>query len=144
MNLRRIKFRLWMLEIPVWLAGLLWVMSAGADRLPPNLQQPLPSSSSQQVQDPLGGAARPRTQAAYGRLPLGFESNQGQADASIRFLSRTAGAALFFTSNEVVLQLGEGSSSRSTARTSPQTATQTRIRMHLLGSHRNPVILAEE
>ena len=104
MKSARFKLRFWMLEIAVWIAGLLWAMSAGADNLqlqPLDQNKLLPSSQSQLVQDPLGGAARARTQAAYGRLPLGFESNQGQADPSIRFLSRSPSAALFFKNNEV-------------------------------------------
>lgn len=114
MKLTRFKLRLWMLEIPVWVAGLLWAMSAGADSLPSNgldvsLNKPLQSSPSRLVQDPLGGAARARMQAAYGRLPLGFEPNQGQADPSIRYLSRSTSADIFLERNEVVLQWRSGS-----------------------------------
>ncbi|HEV2492825.1 MAG TPA: SBBP repeat-containing protein [Terriglobia bacterium] len=48
---------------------------------------------------------------AYGRLPLSFEPNVGQAGSapdSVKFLSRGAGYALFLTSNEAVLALGGG------------------------------------
>ena len=44
MKLSRLKFKLWMLEIPVWIVGLLWAMSAGADSLPSD--RPLKKSSS--------------------------------------------------------------------------------------------------
>ena len=36
-------------------------------------------------------AARGRAIRDYGRLPLGFEENRGQADADVRFLSRAEG-----------------------------------------------------
>jgi beta-propeller repeat-containing protein len=40
---------------------------------------------------------------SYGRLPLGFEANQGQTDARVKFLSRGAGYTLFLTRDEAVL-----------------------------------------
>ena len=42
---------------------------------------------------------------AYGKLPLSFEANHGQADHSVKFLSRTGGYSLFLTENEAVLTL---------------------------------------
>jgi Beta-propeller repeat len=39
----------------------------------------------------------------YGRLPLVFESNQGQADPSVKFLARVKGGTLFLTDREAVL-----------------------------------------
>ena len=41
---------------------------------------------------------RPRSAAAFGRLPLHFEANVGQAEPKVRFLGRGSGYALFFTS----------------------------------------------
>ncbi len=49
------------------------------------------------------GAAR--VPAAFGRLPLLFEKNQGQFDPSVRFLSRSQGASLVLKSDEAVLEL---------------------------------------
>ena len=148
MKLSRLKFKLWMLEIPVWIVGLLWAMSAGADSLPSDgrLSKSLQSSPSRLVQDPLGGAARARMQAAYGRLPLGFESNQGQADQSIRFLSRSTSGGLFFKSNEVVLQLRESLRSPLTVANSKDVApeAQTRIRLQWLGANPDTEVLGDE
>ena len=45
------------------------------------------------------------TPAPYGQLPLQFESNQGQTDSHVRFLSRGRGYTLFLTGNEAVLSL---------------------------------------
>lgn len=41
----------------------------------------------------------------YGRLPLRFEANQGQADTEARFVSRGPGYGLFLTSKGAVLSL---------------------------------------
>ena len=41
----------------------------------------------------------------YGKLPLSFEANQGQADARVKFLSHTSGYSLFLTGDEAVLTL---------------------------------------
>jgi hypothetical protein len=60
---------------------------------------------------PAAAAAVPRTTAAmqlgesYGRLPLSFEANRGQADAQVRFLSQGRGYTLFLAAREVVLCL---------------------------------------
>jgi hypothetical protein len=43
----------------------------------------------------------------YGKLPLSFEANTGQADKSVKFLSRGSGYGLFLTGNEAVLELLE-------------------------------------
>ncbi|MHB8728224.1 MAG: DUF7948 domain-containing protein [Sulfuricaulis sp.] len=42
---------------------------------------------------------------AFGRLPLSFELNQGQTDASVKFLTRSTGHTEFFTPRETVLVL---------------------------------------
>ena len=50
-------------------------------------------------------AARGRVMASYGKLPLSFESNQGQSDGRVKFLSRGSGYTLFLTAKEAVLAL---------------------------------------
>jgi Beta-propeller repeat len=58
------------------------------------------------LQASASGPARPsRIVAAYGRLPLSFEANRGQADAQVKFLSRGSGYSLYLTSTEAVLRL---------------------------------------
>jgi hypothetical protein len=52
-----------------------------------------------------GASAQAR--ARYGKLPLSFESNRGQSDSSVRFLSRGSGYSLFLTSSEAVLVLSQ-------------------------------------
>lgn len=43
----------------------------------------------------------------YGRLPLAFEQNQGQADTHIRFISHGAGTVVLLADTETVLVSGE-------------------------------------
>ena len=42
-----------------------------------------------------GPQAQARILDGYGKLPLSFEANHGQADARVKFLSRTGGYSLF-------------------------------------------------
>jgi hypothetical protein len=49
--------------------------------------------------------AQGRTLDQYGKLPLSFEANHGQADGQVKFLSRTGGYTVFLTGNEAVLAL---------------------------------------
>jgi hypothetical protein len=44
-------------------------------------------------------------QENYGKLPLSFETNQGQTDSRVKFLSHGGGYTLFLTADEVVLNL---------------------------------------
>jgi len=44
---------------------------------------------------------------AYGKLPLHFERNEGQAHAHIKFLSHGRGYGLFLTSSEALLSLSK-------------------------------------
>ncbi len=41
----------------------------------------------------------------YGKLPLSFEANAGQADKSVKFLSRGSGYGIYLTGDEAVLAL---------------------------------------
>ncbi|GEM_PF-2682375 len=50
-------------------------------------------------------AAKPRMIENYGKLPLAFEANQGQADEQVKFLARGSGYTLFLAANEAVLAL---------------------------------------
>jgi hypothetical protein len=46
---------------------------------------------------------------AYGKLPMTFEANQGQTDATVKYLARGSGYSLFLTPNEAVLSLSTAS-----------------------------------
>ena len=105
--------------------------------------QTLPAPSSTEIPKP----ARFRLKAAYGKLPLHFEPNQGQADPQANFLSRGNGYTLFLTPTGAVLALRmpkekpgaqsrEFGSSRSVA-PAPQSTV---IRMRLLGASPSPEV----
>jgi len=48
-------------------------------------------------------ARKARFIEVYQKLPLSFEANQGQADGTVKFLSRGSGYTLFLTPTEAVL-----------------------------------------
>src|SRR5436190_8056722 len=50
-------------------------------------------------------AAEAQAAESYGKLPLSFEPNLGQADPSVKFLSRGSGYNLFLTPSELLLAL---------------------------------------
>src|SRR5215207_483311 len=54
---------------------------------------------------PTSAGARARSVETYGRLPLRFEANRGQAGGGVRFLSRGSGYTLFLTGGGAVLRL---------------------------------------
>ena len=77
----------------------------------------------------------PRTaikQNAFANLPLVFESNQGQSDSEVKFLSRGSGYGLFLTANQAVLTLQH--SALSTQRSAGEVSV---VRMALDGSNAN-------
>jgi len=53
------------------------------------------------------GPATPTVAAKYGRLPLSFEANEGQADQRVNFLARGQGYGFYLTANEAVLALSK-------------------------------------
>ncbi len=75
---------------------------------------------------------QPEFVAAYGKLPLAFEANQGQTDPQVKFLARGRGYTLFLTATEAVLRL---------AGTRDQAHV---VRMKLLGANPSPVVAGLE
>ena len=73
--------------------------------------------------------AHARLLESYGRLPLHFESNQGQVDSQVKFLARGSGYSLFLTPTEAVLAL------RDRGRSSPAV-----LRLKLAGANPRPDI----
>jgi len=99
-------------------------------------------------------AAGAEVRTVHGRRPLAFEINDGQVDASVKFLARGRGYTLHLTATEAVLALRpprpggarEGSRSRTDMRDrldslpatgEPAPATST-VRMRLLGASAAP------
>jgi uncharacterized protein (TIGR03437 family) len=96
-------------------------------------------------------AARAVVDANYGKLPLSFEINRGQADKQVKFLARAGGSSLLLTNNEAVLTLSREEKSKGAKKAeqrfpldeSPHRITST-IRMKLLNANPNPRIVGME
>ena len=56
---------------------------------------------------PAMSGAQAQLVASFGKLPLSFEANQGQADGRVKFLSHGHRYAMFLTRDETVLELQE-------------------------------------
>jgi hypothetical protein len=84
----------------------------------------------------------------YGKLPLHFEPNQGQAQKDVKFLSRGAGYSLYLTADEAVLVLAKPNpDAKSDARTTrgrhdaPMMQAQSfALRMRLVGATLAPPV----
>jgi Bacterial Ig-like domain (group 3)/Beta-propeller repeat len=69
-----------------------------ASIVPPGVVSPIPASQPD-------NKAEARILDSYGKLPLSFEANKGQADAKVKFMSRTGAYSLFLTGDEAVFTL---------------------------------------
>ena len=80
-------------------------------------------------QQPASATTKARAAENYGKLPLSFEPNRGQAEPTVQFLSREAGYTLFLTGDEAVLALR-------TSNASPeQNSSVSALRLHLDGAN---------
>ena len=80
--------------------------------------------------------AKSRARAAYVKMPLSFEVNQGQTSEQVKFLSRGSGHTLFLTATEAVLVLRQ---------TEPGTQGKdqtigTTLRMQLVDANPDPAV----
>src|SRR3989441_930914 len=89
-------------------------------------------------------ASKPQVLAAYGKLPLSFEANQGQTEPQVKFLSRGSGYTLFLTPTEAVLTLtkadayGKSRISGEATIVEPEKRAGTVLRIRLLGANPAP------
>ena len=85
----------------------------------------------------------------YGRVPLAFEPNLGQANPEAKFLARGAGYELFLTPKESVFVLNTGEKKSDTAKQKsglrPGTSSHGAavLRMRLLGANKNVVLTSQ-
>ena len=80
-------------------------------------------------------ASHSETAAKYGKLPLSFEANQGQAAAGVRFLSRGSGYGLDLTDSGAILSLTHQKSLRGKLKGPAKKLTSTdTIRLQLVGA----------
>jgi hypothetical protein len=92
----------------------------------------------------------PKLLAAYGKLPLRFEENQGQTDSEVRFISHGSGYELFLTPQDAVLALHNSAPQAGSARqrlialrdsrTARSAERSSAVRIHLAGTNSAPRI----
>jgi hypothetical protein len=92
--------------------------------------------------------------AAYGKLPLAFEKNEGQTANNVRYTSHGQGYSLFLTTQEAVLLLQHsnprnistirGAATMRDSRSAGQAEKTSVIRMHLEGASASPQVDASE
>src|SRR5689334_12469185 len=80
-----------------------------------------------------GAAEQPRLVAKYDRLPLRFERNLGQLDASVEYVSRGLDRTLFLTRDEAVMSLHGGSATSESA-----------VRMKFKNNDRRAIVIGED
>ena len=81
--------------------------------------------------------------SSYGAMPLSFEVNQGQVDASVEFLARGQGYSLFLTGTEAVLSLRSSQPSLDNSELSTQNsalAAPAVLRLTLEGANPSPLV----
>jgi hypothetical protein len=82
----------------------------------------------------------------YGKSPIWFEKNQGQADARVKYLSRGRGYGLLLTPSEAVLSLRGGRPTahedvhRGTKPEAPSAHPPAVVRMKLVGGNPDPEV----
>jgi hypothetical protein len=150
--------RIWVFEIAVWVLGIFGAVLAGLAMAPLSLErQPIIHSNCFDKESPssitrrerssngLGGAARVKGQAAYIRLPLAFEPNQGQAPRDVKFLSRSHDAIVLLTATDAIIRWPDFEVGPTTTRhiSSDRKSIQQNphfsgLRMHLVGSNPAP------
>jgi hypothetical protein len=81
-------------------------------------------------------AAQARARAAYAGLPLYFEANRGQTDASVKFFSRAAGYNLYLTPSEAVMVMSRAKGAKNKGGVA--------LRMKLKGANANPTISGQD
>lgn len=91
---------------------------------------------------------RLRVEVGYANLPLSFESNRGQTDPRVKFLSRAGNRMLWLTTDEAVLAVGGISQPSRAAAKKSATLQENRVapavlRMKFVGANISPTIEGE-
>lgn len=79
------------------------VLGVGSNATP--IAAARPGVHSPLFANPTFGGGLQQVRGAYHGLPLGFEANQGQSDARVKFQARGSGYGLYLTAEEAVLAL---------------------------------------
>lgn len=89
--------------------------------------------------------ARAALDANYGKLPLSFEANRGQADQAVKFVARGGNATLLLMADAAALTISRAASQRKSVKAKLAEAgannehfLNATVRMQLLGANPNP------
>lgn len=92
-----------------------------------------------------------KVRETYGKLPLKFEANHGQADREVKFFSRSNNYGLYLTSNEAVMVLRNESREKNGAIAGPPkerrpaaASADSVLRMRLVAAKRRPKVTGLE
>ena len=111
-------------------ATTIFVAASGDDSETTRDRAPAPPS--------VDSATKAKVAERFGRLPLRFESNEGQVDRAVKFLSHGPGYDLFLTANEAVLSLRKPRASEKNS-LQPPAAGETRegfvLRLQMIGAN---------
>ncbi len=89
---------------------------------------------------PVDASVKAKIAENYGRLPLSFETNEGQVDGAVKFLSRGPGYDLFLAGTEAVLSLRKPRTldqdpREAAARLAPEVREGTVLRLKMIGAN---------
>ncbi len=91
-------------------------------------------SSDRALLPPPDKPVQARLAEAYGKLPMSFEVNRGQADSRVKFLARGSSYKLLLTSTEAVLSLGRAAEHTKRERSGPA-RMESVVRMKVLAAN---------
>src|SRR5579871_960756 len=90
-------------------------------------------AANQTGRDRVAEAAKSRALANYGKLPLSFEENRGQAASNVKYISHGSGYSIGLTPSTVLMNLPAGKQGRQSA-----------VKMSFRGANSGPAMSAAE
>lgn len=121
-----------------------WVLISSALIAATTFAQQDPGSLQRKTGTPLGGGST----INYGKLPLAFEANQGQAEPQVKFLFRGRGYTALLTSDGMVLSLSPSKvvtfHQPANVPTSNVRSANTIMQFRLSGASKNPAVVGED
>ncbi|HKG14616.1 MAG TPA: hypothetical protein VKB12_14915, partial [Pyrinomonadaceae bacterium] len=107
--------------------------------------QALPARGRAEARRPAEGVRpTPRALEAYGKLPIRFEENRGQAGVGAKFLARGAGYTLFLTDSGATLRLRHAAPKSDDKFDARAASVYSTLRVRLEGSNRSPKVSGVE
>lgn len=134
------------------LAGFIALTPTALANTLPKISEPASSSIKNANENSLlftpgiiNSSDKARASQSIGRLPMSFEVNAGQADSSVKFMSRGSGFGLFLLPQEMVLFINNGDKPNKTHHSTPKRKknrlTRTaHVRIKLQNANPNPDI----